>query len=267
MHWAMLDRASIRYERTGDGPQPLVLLHEMGGSLESWDALVPFLAQQFTVIRCDQRGAGNSEKIRAPITFPDFADDLSALFDHLGLTEPVDIVGVAAGACIGLLFASRYPERVRRLIAMNPPTNAEGASGQVLRDRAALTEVGGMRAVAGSALARSYPEEVMGDGSDYKNYLARFVANDPTSYAFILRALAAVDFDGVLERISCPTLFLSGRYDKVRPPAQIREVAKRVRGAQFREIEGGHIAPVQAPAALVREILGFLGPSQVPGTT
>ena len=92
---------------------------------------------------------------------------------------------------------------------------------------------------------------------------ARFLANDPTSYAFILRALAAVDFDGVLERISCPTLFLSGRLDKVRPPSQIFEVSKRVPGARFAEVAGGHILPVQAPTSLAQELLAFAGAAQI----
>lgn len=261
MRWAILARASIRYERTGNGRQPLVLLHELGGSLESWDAVVPSLARQFDVIRCDLRGAGNSEKIRAPIIFPDFAEDVKELCAYLGITDRLDLAGVGVGGSVGLLFAARHPDQVRRLVAINPPTSSEGASAQLIRDRAALAETSGMRAVVDAALRRSFPEEVMGDGSEYRSYRARFVANDPTSYAFILRALAALDFDGVLERIRCPTLFLSGRFDKVRPTAKIREASRRVEGAQFREVPGGHIASVQAPAAIAQEILDFLGPA------
>lgn len=263
--WAPLARARLRYRRTGGAGPALLLIHEMGGSLESWDAVVPALAPHFDVICPDLRGSGKSQAIRAPLAVCDLADDLLQLLDHLALTAPVDVAGVALGGCIGLLFAARNPDRVRRLVAINPPTNAEGASGEILLRRAASAEASGIGAVVDAALGRSYPEEVMGDGSDYQRYRARFLTNDPVSYAFILRALAAVDFTGVLERIVCPTLFLSGRFDKVRPPAQISEVSKRVRGAQFRETAGGHILSVQAPGVLAREILAFLEPAQSPG--
>ncbi|HYQ07700.1 MAG TPA: alpha/beta fold hydrolase [Xanthobacteraceae bacterium] len=40
----------------------VVLLHELGGTLNSWDGVVPRLAEHFRVLRYDQRGAGLSEK-------------------------------------------------------------------------------------------------------------------------------------------------------------------------------------------------------------
>ena len=55
--------AAIRYARSGNGPQTLVLFHEMGGSLDSWNGLVPLLPDNLTVLRADMRGAGMSEKV------------------------------------------------------------------------------------------------------------------------------------------------------------------------------------------------------------
>ncbi|OYX85432.1 MAG: hypothetical protein B7Y84_15550 [Azorhizobium sp. 32-67-21] len=53
----------LRYEFSGQGPD-LVLVHEMGGSLESFDTLAALLAPRFRILRYDQRGAGGS--VRAP---------------------------------------------------------------------------------------------------------------------------------------------------------------------------------------------------------
>jgi len=57
--------AAIRYALSGNGPQTLVLFHELGGSLESWKGLVPLLPENLTVLRADMRGAGMSEKCPA----------------------------------------------------------------------------------------------------------------------------------------------------------------------------------------------------------
>lgn len=188
------------------------------------------------------------------------ADDIAALLAHLQITEPVDVAGCAIGGCLGLTLAARHPARVRRLAAINPPVDALGRAGEVLRERAVLADTVGMRGLTQSALARSFPEILRSDAAGqqaYEAYVARFLTNDPTSYAFILRALLNVDFDGVLEKIECPTLFISGRHDLVRPPATTAAVVPRVKGARFLEIEGGHIPSVQAPAALAAAFATF----------
>ena len=48
---------SIHYELAGNGPS-VVLLHEMGGTLDSWDGIAPALSESFRMLRYDQRGAG-----------------------------------------------------------------------------------------------------------------------------------------------------------------------------------------------------------------
>jgi pimeloyl-ACP methyl ester carboxylesterase len=258
--WAALGHVVLRYVDTGarEG-RPLLLLHEMGGTLESWLPVLPHLPQQRRIVLCDMRGAGGSEKIRAPASIDTFADDLVALLTHLGLTEPVDVAGVAIGGCLGLRIAAAHPDRVHRLVAINPPTDAIGRSGEVLRERAAKANELGMRGVVEAALGRSYPEHLRGDRRAYDDYVARFLCNDPTSYAYILRALSEVDFAGVLERVGCPTALISGRHDEVRRSADIQALVPRIRSSRFLEIEGGHIPNVQAPLAVAAALDAVFG--------
>ncbi|MFP3564542.1 alpha/beta fold hydrolase [Paraburkholderia sp. SIMBA_030] len=255
--WALLKNASIRYTFAGNEGRPLLLLHEMGGSLESWDPVLELMAADRRIIRCDVRGSGGSEKIRAPVSLAQLADDIVSLLDHISVTDAVDVAGVAIGGCLGLTLAARYPKRIHRLAAINPPTDATGRSGEVLRERAALADAHGMRGVVESALGRSYPDFLRTDEHAYQAYVARFLCNDPTSYAHILRALTNVDFEGVLETITCPTTFISGRHDLVRRSEDIEEIAKRVKGASFLQIEGGHIPSVQAPESLANALEAF----------
>jgi pimeloyl-ACP methyl ester carboxylesterase len=65
-----------------------------------------------------------------------------------------------------------------------------------------------------------------------------------------------------LKTIECPTVFMSGRYDLVRPPADIAVIAQRVRGARHLEIEGGHIPLVQAPESLAAALIEFFGEAE-----
>src|SRR5437773_12566776 len=64
MHFIEANGVGLRYELTGNGNRTLVLIHEMGGSLESWDEVAPRLAAGRRVLPYDTRGAGLSEKVR-----------------------------------------------------------------------------------------------------------------------------------------------------------------------------------------------------------
>src|SRR4051794_28184239 len=97
---ASMQRASLRYTVSGRRGPPGLLLHEMGGSLESWDPMLQWRPAEQRVLRCDMRGAGGSEKIRAETTCTELADDVAALLDHLGATDPVDVAGCAIGGCL-----------------------------------------------------------------------------------------------------------------------------------------------------------------------
>jgi pimeloyl-ACP methyl ester carboxylesterase len=112
--------AAIRYALSGNGPQTLVLFHELGGSLESWKGLVPLLPENLTVLRADMRGAGMSEKVSGTVDFGVVCDDMVALLDALGITGKVIVAGAAAGGAIAVHFAIRRSNRTAKLILISP---------------------------------------------------------------------------------------------------------------------------------------------------
>src|SRR5262245_12150841 len=102
---------SIHYELAGRGPS-LVLLHEMGGTLASWDGIAPTLSKRFRTLRYDQRGSGLSEKVRQPITTEILVEDLEAVLGDTELAPPYHFVTVAAATMQTLIYMSRHPDRV-----------------------------------------------------------------------------------------------------------------------------------------------------------
>ena len=108
MEWIEANGASLRYELSGGGRETLVMVHEVGGCIESWDDALPAFQPHFRVLRYDQRGFGLSEKTRA-ITMDGIVADLAALLGALGIAGPVHLAGCAMGAAISLAFAGRHP--------------------------------------------------------------------------------------------------------------------------------------------------------------
>ena len=117
--FAQVNQTSLRYQLAGTGPRTIVLLHELGMSLESWDDIVSELSRSHRVLRYDLRGFGLSEKLRGAVTIEDEVDDLRGLLDTLGMTEPVTLVGGALGGAIALRFAAAEPQRVAAVMALS----------------------------------------------------------------------------------------------------------------------------------------------------
>ncbi len=248
---------SIRYELAGRSGPVVVLLHEMGGSLEGWDRVAPGLSEGFRVLRYDQRGAGLTEKVRQPFGNETAVEDLECLLQDLGLDPPCHVVAVAAASTQALAFRERHPDRVASLVLCNPALGVDPSRAGQLNERADLAEREGMRAVLSVTLDKSFPPE-LADRETYENYRGRYLANDPVGFAFANRMLARTNVADMLPRIDCPTLVVAGRKDTVRPHAASEEIARKIPGARFELIDAGHFMPTTAPGPLLALLRDFL---------
>jgi 3-oxoadipate enol-lactonase len=257
MNWIEVNGTSLRYELSGSGKATLVLVHEMGGTLDSWDRVLPAVNNTRQVLRYDTRGAGQSEKVRGKVTFDDMADDIAALLDAVGVTGKVALAGTAVGGAIAIHFAVRHAARAGALVVTSPATGVTPDRRQATLDRAALAEAQGMRALVETGLANSYPPEVRHDAEEFRRFRARWLANDPQSFAAINRMLADSTVTEELPRIACPTLVIGCKHDRLRPPAEVELMAKRIPGAEYLEINSGHFAGVQTPGLVSQAFHGF----------
>ena len=83
-----------------------------------WGHWVRELAARYRYVRYDPRGCGLSDRDLAGSDLTDldlWIDDLRRVVDSIG-DEPVALLGLSQGGPVALGFASRYPERVRRLV-------------------------------------------------------------------------------------------------------------------------------------------------------
>ncbi len=82
MPWIESNGASLRYELSGSGSETVVMVHEAGGCLESFDETLPAFEKDYRVLRYDQRGFGFSEKV-LELDFAQVVADLAGLLDAL----------------------------------------------------------------------------------------------------------------------------------------------------------------------------------------
>ena len=256
--WIVHAGLRLRYTLNGSGSTTAVLIHELGGSLESWDDVVVGLERSLRILRYDQRGHGGSQDVRTPYALADHAGDLHALLDQVAVTQPCWLIAAAAGAAIAVEFAARYPARVAGLVMCAPALDVDPQRRGYLRDRADAAAQGGMTAVVDATLARSWPAQLRGDGRAFERYRARFVAGDPLGYALASRALCDIDLSARLPSLGCPCLFLAGEHDVQRPPSRVAAQAALVMHAAFDVVPAGHLMAVERPAAVSAKIAAFI---------
>jgi 3-oxoadipate enol-lactonase len=244
-------RMSLFFEDAGTGGVPVLLLHELGGSSESWREVIPRLAADRRVIAVDLRCAGRSEKPPGAFALADIADDLDEFLEVLKLEMPVDVIGAALGSLIGALLAIRHAARVRRLIMCAVAPEMAGPTRAYLAERASKVRAIGMRGVAEASLANSFPAA---HPAERRAYRAIYLGNDPAAYAELSLALARLEMTPAdWAAIRAPVLVASGAHDFLWPPAIGRQVALLIPGARFEVMDdAGHFPHLQAPETLVR---------------
>jgi pimeloyl-ACP methyl ester carboxylesterase len=110
---------NLHYITVGTGPD-LVMLHGFLGNLAVWHLyMAPILRREYRVTTYDLRGHGYSDVTPNHYTAADMVEDLRCLLDGLGIERPI-LVGHSFGADIAMYFSLLYPERVPKLLALEP---------------------------------------------------------------------------------------------------------------------------------------------------
>ena len=247
--YADANGVSLRYALGGARAPTLVLLHEMGGTLETWDGVVARLGD-WQALRYDMRGAGLSEKIR-DLTIDDLVGDLAALLDVLEVRGPLLIAGIAVGAALAVRFAVLNPDRVAGLLLMALATGIPAERRDATVALARQIADGGLRARVVARLPATFPKRFRGEDGRLRSARGRALSNDPISYAAYYRMLLDLDLGPDLARIACPTLVLAGTLDGTRPPEAVAREAARIPGARFEAVESGHVMPMLTPDLVV----------------
>lgn len=104
----------VSYREAGDGP-PLVLLHGITSSSETWTPVIERLARRFRVIAPDLLGHGESAKPRGDYSPGAYAGGVRDLLAALG-HDRVTIVGHSLGGGVAMQFAYMFPQRCQRLV-------------------------------------------------------------------------------------------------------------------------------------------------------
>lgn len=117
MNERFLDVGPARYHllEAGHGA-PILLLHGFTGSAQSWQSVMPALAERNCVLAPDLPGHGltHSPNTLSAYAISRVAADLAGLLDELGI-QSAHVLGYSMGGRLALAFAVLFPQRVSAL--------------------------------------------------------------------------------------------------------------------------------------------------------
>jgi 3-oxoadipate enol-lactonase len=259
---AVIDGIEIHYERSGNGPR-LLFLNGSGATIPDAAAMLETFGRRFDVVAYEQRGIGRSGMPAGPYAMADLAAEAVGLVDHLGWAT-FSVMGASFGGMVAQELAVTVPERIERLALVCTSAGGKGGASYPLHAMAGLDPQERARTYRTIMDTRFTEEWLAGHPAErelIETMSSRQDVHRPETAragpALQMQARTDHDVYDRLDRISCPTLVASGRYDGIAPPANGKAIADRIPGAELRLFEGGHLFTIQDPEALPA-ILAFL---------
>lgn len=246
---------NVRFE--GDETKEvLALAHQLGGSLEVWEPLMPALLKHFRVLRYDSRGHGSSVANEGPYSVAKLAQDAIGILDALGV-EKAHWLGLSMGAIVGQAALLQAPDRIGRAVLAN--TAAQIGTPDIWNARIQDARTLGMDQLAESTAERWFTEDFRAAEPDaVKAVIDIFRATPAEGYAGACAALRDVDQREAIRSIRNKVLVLVGRHDPSAPAPLGAFVASAIEGAKLVTLEASHISPIEDQEGFTQAVIDFL---------
>lgn len=226
-----IERMVVEVDGEGD---PLVLIHGLGGSTNTWTPLMPALAR-YRVVRIELPGSARSQRAHAidgsPLSITRLSDAVLRVCRHLGI-ERAHFGGHSLGTIVLMHLAIAQPALIRSMMWFGPLLAPPDVARAGLRQRAAKARAEGMFGIAdqivSGVLSPATREQQPVTVAFVRESL---MGQDPEGYALTCEALAEAQAADVAA-IACPVLLVGGDEDPVAPAQGVRAIASRMPAAR-----------------------------------
>lgn len=252
-----------RWEPIGAPAGDLVIVHGITNSGRGWDFVARELRDLRRVYAVDLRGHGESDKPETGYSASDMAGDLAGVIAGLGLARP-DVLGHSLGGRAAARLAADVPDRVGRLILVDPPVARRYPAEVESVMRGFVATIEATRQGGTSGVRTRYPH-----WTD-EQVAARVEAHHQVSDRVMLDQIDHYDPGTTLDdlpRIATPILFVyadaSVRGPAMTPglvPAElVATIGAAMRDGRMVRIErAGHMIPWDNRAEFIAAVRGFL---------
>ncbi len=250
---------TLHYAKHGDPTgEAIILLHGYSDSWFSFSRVLTLLSPSYHAFALTERGHGDSEKPECCYTLDDFAADVDAFMDAVGI-EKATLVGHSGGSFMAQRVALSYPSRVTRFVLIGSATtllNNEGV-------RELGKEILALEDPVPPEFVREFQESTI-----YHPVPERFfetvVSESLKLPARVWRdywegVVLTVDHAARLDEIDVPTLILWGEQDALFPREEQERLTTAIPGATLKVYpETGHALHWERPEQFVQDLEAFM---------
>ncbi|MFD6450538.1 alpha/beta fold hydrolase [Nocardia sp. NPDC060220] len=237
----------------GTGPG-IVLAHGAGGGIESnFGTVIPALADGHTVVASDYPGDDT------PLNLDDLADALVSAAVDAGV-ETFTIIGFSLGTAVAVRAATRHPDRVTGLLLTAGLAAPDNRAQLIVRFWQDLLDRGDHESFArlvvltgfSTGFVNTLPVAAIDD------IVRQTAASIPGGTRQQAALVESVDTTPDLAAVAVPTLVVATTADLLVDPANSRALAAAIPGADYTEIEAGHVVMVERPDEWRKLLTEFL---------
>lgn len=267
----------VAYRTAGQGP-PVVLVHGIAGSCETWTKLMPGLAETHRVIAPDMLGHGESAKPRGDYSLGAYASGIRDLLEMLG-HQRATFVGHSLGGGVAMQAAYQFPAMCDRLVLIasgglgkevSPLLRALALPGTEYLLPVILTRhLHGAAERVGSVVGKTGLRGAPLLGEIWNSYTRLTDARAQRAFVHTIRAV--IDVAG--QRVSArdrlylarevSTLIVWGAKDRVIPVEHAHAAHDLIPGSRLEIFaEAGHFLPLEQPDWLLGVLEDFLSTTE-----
>jgi pimeloyl-ACP methyl ester carboxylesterase len=255
---------TVPYAETGNpaATTPVVFVHAYVESWRYFEVVLGHLPASLHGYAPTQRGHGDADRPAGGYLAEDFAADIVGFMDVVGIRRAV-LVGSSSGGLVSQLVASTYPDRVSALVLISSPASLADKPGvAAMWEAISVLELdrGFVEEFVRSTSPESVPDEFVDTLIDESlKVLARV-------WKETLRGLIEADVPANLDRITAPTLLISGDGDAFVSSDQdvILDGIPDARLVLYKGV--GHGVHLGQPTRVVNDIVDFLARPAQEGT-
>ncbi|AKU98336.1 Hydrolase, alpha/beta fold family [Labilithrix luteola] len=249
---------TLSYLEQGDRDgEPVIFLHGYSDSHHSFDLNLPLLPSRYHVYALDQRGHGDSSKPACCYTQADFAGDVIAFMDKLGIHK-ASLVGHSMGSLIAHKVAVNAPNRIKKLVLVGSGPTLVGNPGALsfAPDVEALTDPVDpdfVYAFQSSTFYRPIPSSYLDTA------VSESLKLPATVWQQALNGMLVEDHTSDLHRIKAKTLIVWGDQDVFFDAAAEQTLDTQIPHSKLVVYpQTGHGLHAEQPAKFVKDLKNFL---------
>jgi 3-oxoadipate enol-lactonase len=251
----------VNYEVEGEGETTLVLVSGLADDLHLWDLqMETLLAAGLRVVRYDNRGIGATSKPAGPYTTAQFADDLKALVDHLGLRD-FHLAGISMGGMIAQEYALAHGDDLASVALVATYAAPGPFCSRMYALWAEMAPVMGVATIMRDVSLWGFtPEffETGGSALEEVETAMRFLDQPVPAYLAQLESIRTHDTTDRLSQLTTRALVIAGEQDILIPVALSRRLHEALPNSSFALVPGGHCCLWECPEPIARALAEFV---------